>query len=76
MDRLPCRSVSPDGQACGRPRGHQGRRGDRHWESQATAGRYWLDGINRPARWPFKDDDDGHRSEGELRAMRMGGVGW
>jgi len=52
-----CRSKSPDGNQCPKPRGHKKRHGE--------SGREWTDGINKRAWW-YKPDN-GHMSEADYQ---------
>lgn len=55
-----CRSTSPDGKACTKPRGHKKR------HAAPTAQDEWTEGVNNRGFW--HQVDDGHMSEGEYQA--------
>lgn len=55
----PCRSTSPDGTACRKPRGH------RRAVHVDTGGRQWDGGVRTAATW--RREDHGHLSEADLQ---------
>lgn len=62
-----CRSVSPDGEPCVRPRGHR-----TMWHRAEKSPRRWDHGVKVPAVWRLPDS--GHMSEADYQIRERYGI--
>lgn len=63
----PCRSVSPDGEPCVRPRGHKSM-----WHRSEKSSRRWDHGVNVPAVW--RRPDSGRMTEADYQIQERYGI--
>lgn len=68
-ENKPCRSVSPDDDACTKPRGHKGQWHQGQVAGKASKTKRWRDGVNKPPQWEYIDD--GYRTEADYIVERM-----